>query len=111
MKFPIDISKFRERITLAAAGVTVDEELNRIESIVLGKTVWAAVEVKSASLNAADAGLQPKILYRFYIRKQTVGQVDFIQYHGKTLRLSVPYYEIDNKYIVFEAAENPWQIT
>ena len=101
---PVPIADFREKITLCKITTTVDEELNRINTIVPKKQVWANVTAKS-NVDNTIAATRPELHYKFIIRKQDALQCDAVIYRGRTLMITVPYYEVDNKYIVIEAGE------
>ena len=58
MKTP-KIADFREKVVLLKASVTVDDELNRVETVAPVKECWAAVEVKSTSIENTPAGTRP----------------------------------------------------
>jgi len=107
----IRISDFRNKITLLTAEVTTDAEMNRTERMVRGRTVWANIEVKTANVDNTTAGTRPELHYKIYIRAQSV-QFDYIEYNGKVLQLTAPYYVVDNKYICINAVEikgKTWQ--
>ena len=98
------MAEMREKITLCKLVSTVDGELNRIESVVPVQEVWARVEARTTNVDVTAAGSRPEIHYIFTIRKQAI-QCDCVQYKGKTLYLTKPYYDVDFKYIVIEAVE------
>lgn len=103
MKEPT-IAELREKITLCRLVSTVDNELNRVETIEPVQTVWARAEVRSSNVDDTSAGTRPVIRYIFTIRNQSI-QCDCVQWHGKTLYLDRPYYTLSPKYIVIEAVE------
>ena len=103
MKAP-KIVNFRDKITLCKIVSTVDSELNRVSQIVPVNTVWAVVEAKSSNVDDTDAGYRPEIHYEIIIRKQAI-TCDCIQWHGKSLQLTAPWYAIDEKYIMLKAVE------
>lgn len=102
------IANFRDKVTLMRTIVTTDKELNRIESIVPIKEVWAVVEVKSAGVDATPAGEKPVIKYTVTLRAQDIAfnypELNYLKYKGKLLRLSAPWYS-DVKYVTIEAFE------
>lgn len=100
----LKIAEFRDKISLQIATVTVDNELNRIESVRTVKTVWANVECRNSNIEDTEAGHKPQLKYKITIRKQTV-DFEYIEYRGKRLIPTGPWYEVDNKYIVVEAVE------
>lgn len=101
----LKIADFRDRVTLLASSATVDSELNRIETVAPVKTVWANVKVKNSVIDSTPAGTRPEIRYTITIRKQKLASYDHVAYKGRVLKLTAPAYEVDNKYIVFEAVE------
>ena len=105
----LQVADFREKVELLRATVTVDSELNRTESFSVANVVWAAVEVRSASIDNTVAGHKDLLKYKFTIRKQSI-ECDYVRYHGKVLVLTCPWYEVDNKYIVIEAVEQSERI-
>lgn len=106
MKTP-KIADFREKVVLLKASVTVDDELNRVETVAPVKECWAAVEVKSTSIENTPAGTRPEIKYLITLRKQrTRPDFDYVKFREKVLQLAVPWYEYENKYIIIEAVES-----
>lgn len=103
MKNP-KIAEFRDKITLLKSVATVDDELNRIETMQKMKTVWAAAEVKSSLIETTPAGHRAVLRYTFTVRKQEL-DFDYLLFKGKILSLLSPYYEVGNKYIVIDAEE------
>lgn len=103
MKAP-KIAEFQDKVTLCKIVNTVDSELNRIESVVPLKKVWACVTAKSSVIDTTEAGNRPEIRFNIIIRKQNI-ECDCVQYRGKTLRLVQPWIEVDNKYILIEAVD------
>lgn len=101
----LKIADFRDRVTLLASSATVDSELNRIETVAPVKTVWANVKVKNSVTDSTPSGTRPEIRYTITIRKQKLASYDHVAYKGRVLKLTAPAYEVDNKYIVFEAVE------
>ena len=99
------IAEFREKITLLKSTTRTDAELNRIETIVPTKTVWASVEVRSSSIDNTEAGHKDQRKYKITIRKQTI-DCDYVEYRGRRLTLTGPWYEAENKYIIIEATED-----
>lgn len=108
MKIP-KISDFRNKITLLKTVTTTDAELNRIESLVPIKRIWAVVEAKASNVDITGAGIRPEIEYNITVRKQEIETdyfvLNYIRFNGKTLRLTAPIYEVENKYIVMKAVE------
>lgn len=100
------ISDFRDRITLCKFVATVDDELNRVYSIVPVREVWAVVAVKSANVVETTAGFRPELQYEIIIRNQVINGIDCIKWKDKILNLSKPNYHLNSKYIIFEAVEN-----
>ena len=98
----INIADFREKIILLATQTTVDEELNRVETLVPTAEVWANITIKSGNFDNTEAGTKPQLRYVIYIRKQPI-QCEYVRYNGKLLILTSPFYVVDNKYICIEA--------
>lgn len=96
------IADFRDRITLLQVQWQVDDELNRKEVLVPVKTVWAAIEAKSSAFDGTQTGTRPEVVYKIFLRKIDVS-FGYIQWKNKILSLKFPTYEVDNKYIYFEA--------
>ena len=103
MKAP-KIVEFRDKITLCKLLSNVDSEMNRIQQIVPVQVVWAVVTPKSSNVETTEAGYRPEIHYEIIIRKQAI-VCDCIQWNGKTLKLSEPWYPLDTKYIMLKAVE------
>lgn len=104
----LKISDFRDKITLLQTKTTIDAELNRVETLVPLKSIWAVVDVKNAGIDATPAGEKWQIKYKITVRRQAV-PVDYVLYKGNVLRLTTPAYnfnnENNNKYVVLEAVE------
>ena len=98
------ISEFRNKITLCRLLKTTDSELNRTETIQPTKEVWANVTVKRSNVDTTTASTRPEIHYEIVIRKQNI-TCDCVIYKGKTLYLTEPWYEYENKYIIIRAGE------
>lgn len=103
MKTP-KIADFHDKITLCRAVSTVDNELNRIETVEPVQDVWARVEVRNSIVDGTTAGSRPEIRYTITIRQQSI-VCDYIRYKGRLLRVTAPWYPVENKYIVIEATE------
>lgn len=99
------IADLRDRVVLKKAVVTVDSELNRIETLVTTKTVWANVEVRSSIVDNTDAGHKDVLKYKITIRRQSI-ECDYLEYKGTLLIPTGPWYPVDEKYIVIEAMTN-----
>lgn len=99
------MSDFRDRIKLCKLISTVDGELNRIYSIEPVREVWAVASVKSSNVDETAAGFRPELQYQFIIRNQPI-TCDCVQWKGKTLYLSKPYYQLNPEYIILECTEN-----
>ena len=95
------------RIFLFKVQETLDEELNRLDRLVLLRSVWAHVEVKSTSDVQTIAGEKPQIKYQFVCRfaDDIINEVKKVGYNGKILAINEPIYEVDRKYIVINAVE------
>lgn len=98
------IADFRDKVSLKIAVVTVDSELNRVETLRTAKVVWANVETRSSNIDDTEAGHRPQLVYRITMRKQDV-DFEYLEYNGKLLIPNGPYYPVDNKYLVVEAVE------
>ena len=98
------VADFRDRIVLCRFATTVDSELNRIETIEPVRTTWACVTAKTSNVDPTSTGTRPEIQYEILIRKQAV-TFDCIQWNGRTLRLTEPWYPIENKYILIRAVD------
>ena len=107
---PLRIADLRDKVSLKRAVVTVDSELNRIETLETTKVVWASVEVSSATIDNTDAGHKDVLKYKITIRKQSI-ECDYIEYKGRLLIPTAPWYSVDNKYIVIEAQDEVTNIT
>ena len=100
----LKIADFRDKVSLKIAVLTVDSELNRTEALQTAKVVWANVEVRSTTIEETQAGHKPQLKYVITMRNQNV-VFDYLEYKGKLLVPTGPWYVVENKYIVVEAEE------
>lgn len=103
MKRP-KIVEFRDKITLCKFKSNVDAELNRSYDILPVKEVWAVVDVRSSNVELTTSGFRPETTYNITIRKQSV-VCDCIKWKDRILKLTKPFFTVDNKYILLEAVE------
>ena len=97
----ITIGDLSERITLIGVTETVDDELNRIETLVDLATVWAFIEFKSSNFDKTATGERPEVRYKVTMRKNDINFL-YIRWRGTVYNLDAPKHDVDRKYTVFE---------
>lgn len=99
----LKIAELHDKITLCKVVNSIDSELNRVESIVPYKSVWANVEAKTAVDDNTITGTRPEVRYKITMRKQDA-DCEYIVYQGKQLLVTTPCYS-DILYTYCEATE------